>query len=245
VGDIAFQRKCLKRMKKFMERGGCLILVSHNMDKIRSICTHGVYLDHGQVMLYGDIGSVIKGYVDNLNLQSAIGNNMQNSFVFPSGSTPIVLKSVEFYSPSTATPNTVRFGETATARFTFEALNDIQDVNFGFSVWTEDDVRITSVSSRFVGKTYNINKGRGEVKCALPGFPLLAGIYKFKAAIYDAKTNWLYHGIGYDGNLPTLIVTTGFLDSGAIMIPSFGLFSLDSRWFSHDEEDFSLMDETG
>jgi len=231
VGDIAFQRKCLRRMKDFVERGGSLVVVSHNMDLIRSVCTRGLYLDQGQVRALGDIRSAIKQYVDDINLQSAgLTGAQDGSSASLTANTPVVLKAVEFSSPSMMEPNVVQFGETVTVRFIFEASENVKDVNFGLSLWTKEGLRIASVGSRFSRKTYELCAGTGAVTCILPKFPLLAGNYGFKAAIYDGKTNWLYSGIGYDGNLPTLTVTMGVSDAGVLMIPHFGLVSLDAKW---------------
>src|SRR5262249_6502563 len=53
VGDMAFQRKCLGRMRE-VGRSGCTVLfVSHNMPAVESLCTRAVLLDAGRLVTQG------------------------------------------------------------------------------------------------------------------------------------------------------------------------------------------------
>ncbi|MBT5306012.1 MAG: ABC transporter ATP-binding protein, partial [Candidatus Scalindua sp.] len=62
VGDWAFQQKCYAEMEKYRKRGTTIILVSHNMDAIRSVCNKGVLLDRGKVKVSGTVEDLINGY---------------------------------------------------------------------------------------------------------------------------------------------------------------------------------------
>lgn len=62
VGDQAFRARCLDRLRAFHARGGTLLLVSHELDQIQELCTRGVWLRAGQVVLDADIASVLAAY---------------------------------------------------------------------------------------------------------------------------------------------------------------------------------------
>jgi ABC-2 type transport system ATP-binding protein len=51
VGDEAFQRKCLDRIDRYQRDGKTILLVSHSLGLVESICNRGIVLDHG-VTLY-------------------------------------------------------------------------------------------------------------------------------------------------------------------------------------------------
>ena len=51
VGDEAFQRKCLEKIRSFMREGRTIIFVTHALDLVRDLCSRAVLLDHG-VMQY-------------------------------------------------------------------------------------------------------------------------------------------------------------------------------------------------
>lgn len=62
VGDAAFQKKCLSRMENVADEGRTVLFVSHNMGAIRSLCTKGIFLDKGQIVEAGDLGSCVTRY---------------------------------------------------------------------------------------------------------------------------------------------------------------------------------------
>jgi ABC-type polysaccharide/polyol phosphate transport system ATPase subunit len=53
VGDEAFQRKCLRRIREQMERGATLVLVSHDPGAIERVCERVVVIDAGRVVFDG------------------------------------------------------------------------------------------------------------------------------------------------------------------------------------------------
>ena len=47
VGDESFQRKCIDRIYNFRRAGKNIVLVSHDLYVVRSLCVVAVWLDHG------------------------------------------------------------------------------------------------------------------------------------------------------------------------------------------------------
>jgi ABC-type polysaccharide/polyol phosphate transport system ATPase subunit len=62
VGDAEFRRRCLERLKRFHSRGGTLLIVSHELDQLRHLCTRGVWLRDGRVVLDAGIAEVLAAY---------------------------------------------------------------------------------------------------------------------------------------------------------------------------------------
>ena len=64
VGDVAFQKKCLEKMKYVANKEGRTVLyVSHNMNTIRKLCDRCIVLDKGKVVYQGDVESAISVYL--------------------------------------------------------------------------------------------------------------------------------------------------------------------------------------
>ena len=64
VGDMAFQNKCLKRMREAAkEEGRTVLYVSHNMNTIRTLCDRCIVMEHGQVIFDGDVEEAIALYL--------------------------------------------------------------------------------------------------------------------------------------------------------------------------------------
>lgn len=64
VGDVEFQRKCLKKMREISKGSGKTILfVSHVMESVRALCTKGLLLQNGTVFQQGDNEEIISAYL--------------------------------------------------------------------------------------------------------------------------------------------------------------------------------------
>ena len=64
VGDQYFQRKCIRKIEEFISLGKTLVLVSHDLHSIRSLCSEVVWLHAGRVVAAGDTQEVVNAYVD-------------------------------------------------------------------------------------------------------------------------------------------------------------------------------------
>ena len=64
VGDMAFQKKCLTKMREAANKEGRTVLyVSHNMSTIRQLCSRCIVLDKGKIVFDGDVESAIGTYM--------------------------------------------------------------------------------------------------------------------------------------------------------------------------------------
>ncbi len=62
VGDAYFQQKCMRAIQAFRERGGSILLVSHDMNAIKTLCDQALLLEHGKVLDYGVPKDVVDHY---------------------------------------------------------------------------------------------------------------------------------------------------------------------------------------
>jgi lipopolysaccharide transport system ATP-binding protein len=62
VGDARFQLKSFDRIREFKRRGKTIVLVSHSINQLVSICDRAILLDHGQLLMDGDPNAVGNAY---------------------------------------------------------------------------------------------------------------------------------------------------------------------------------------
>jgi lipopolysaccharide transport system ATP-binding protein len=66
VGDVAFQNKCIERMKHVAEKEGrTVIYVSHNMATVKNLCDRCIVLSEGTKVFEGDTEQAIAIYLKN------------------------------------------------------------------------------------------------------------------------------------------------------------------------------------
>ena len=79
VGDMAFQKKCLERMKNAArEEGRTVLYVSHNMNTIRQLCDRCIVLDAGKLVYDGDVEKAIAMYMDHSLGENQVDINLES-----------------------------------------------------------------------------------------------------------------------------------------------------------------------
>lgn len=63
VGDESFQKKCMRWMEDFRARGGTLLLCSHSMYHIQSLCQQTMWIHDGKVRMQGESFEVTQAYL--------------------------------------------------------------------------------------------------------------------------------------------------------------------------------------
>jgi len=63
VGDEDFKEKSVYKIKEIVERGGCVMLVSHDMELVNNFCGRVILMDRGQLIKSGRPAETIKKYL--------------------------------------------------------------------------------------------------------------------------------------------------------------------------------------
>ncbi len=63
VGDILFQQKCSRRLQELVAAGVTLLVVTHDLSFVLSMCQRAIWLDRGRVRYAGEAGACVREYV--------------------------------------------------------------------------------------------------------------------------------------------------------------------------------------
>jgi lipopolysaccharide transport system ATP-binding protein len=74
VGDMEFQKKCLGKMKDVSEQGRTVLFVSHNMNAMQQLCSRGILISKGELIMDDKIDNVVNHYIG-ISKQNAITVN--------------------------------------------------------------------------------------------------------------------------------------------------------------------------
>jgi lipopolysaccharide transport system ATP-binding protein len=176
VGDAAFQRKCVNHMNAYLERGGALLLVSHNTYQIQALCQRGILLERGRLVFGGSA-------IETLNAMFAqrFGDESQTRISAPAIG-PIVITEV-LAEPLQS--DEIRAGDPLRITIRYRA-DEAVSVAWGFSIWTADQWVCVCGSSDLTRRT--LAAGEGELTCIIPRLPLVGGRYSLRAGIQDFDT---------------------------------------------------------
>jgi homopolymeric O-antigen transport system ATP-binding protein len=127
VGDMAFQEKCIERMKLFKRQGVAIAFVSHNMQAVSELCDSAVYLA-GAIRDAGPPHQVIATYVRSASRQEAS----------PRGAAVDILGG-ELLDERGELVTTVSPGATLTLRVTYLVRKPISDYHMSFILYRSTD----------------------------------------------------------------------------------------------------------
>lgn len=64
VGDASFQGKCMRRLRGIKKSGTTIVIVSHSMEQIESICDRSIWINEGKVIADGKPLAVHRKYLE-------------------------------------------------------------------------------------------------------------------------------------------------------------------------------------
>ncbi|AFS69924.1 MULTISPECIES: teichoic acids export ABC transporter ATP-binding subunit TagH [Exiguobacterium] len=62
VGDQTFTEKCLDKMREFRDQGKTIFFVSHSLNQVKSFCTKILWLEYGEVRMFGPTAETMAEY---------------------------------------------------------------------------------------------------------------------------------------------------------------------------------------
>jgi lipopolysaccharide transport system ATP-binding protein len=71
VGDAAFQKKCLVKIRNLMKSGRTVLFVSHNIGSVSELCSSAILLHKGRILTAGTTTEVIEQYARLIAKESA------------------------------------------------------------------------------------------------------------------------------------------------------------------------------
>jgi lipopolysaccharide transport system ATP-binding protein len=191
VGDESFQMRCYQRIAELRMEGRTIVMVSHNLDTIRSMCSHAVWLEHGKVQMIGAADDVAAGYLAEVHRDAS-----QHSGLAPSGTREgtgeVDITGVHFVDKNGVVSGAFRTSEPLTVRVNYRATERATDVACGIAVLSAQNLSyLFGHSSKAAGLTLDL-QGEGTIEFTLPSLPLLQGSYVVTVALEGVETQRSY-----------------------------------------------------
>ena len=135
VGDMAFQKKCLGKMREAAKKDGRTVLyVSHNMNTIRMLCDRCIVLDKGKVIFEGEVNSAIELYLNRNKTDQVKIDFTKRELVKWLKNPKIILTEFEFFNKDR---NVYVNDEVMRLLIKFNAGKDVKNVSVRFEVFNE------------------------------------------------------------------------------------------------------------
>ena len=148
VGDIAFQNKCMMRIKKLRDNGLTLIFVSHDLSTLQLVCDRAIWIHKGTLKEAGDPVQVAQEYYA-LTANNIPEGSHANSKGIPQQNTGmgIFLKAEMLRSQEESLENCYHPGSNVRIMFTMQTLQRIERCIFNISIFSNDGIWMVGQSS--------------------------------------------------------------------------------------------------
>ena len=136
VGDMAFQKKCIDKMREAANKEGRTVLyVSHNMNTIRQLCDRCIVLDQGKIVFDGDVEEAIGIYSHANTMEKTDFVFTENHHTNRKSTGKFVIESLKIKNGGS---NICDYGESISVDISCANKEAFEDVFFRFEIKYQD-----------------------------------------------------------------------------------------------------------
>lgn len=182
VGDMAFQKKCLDKMRSAAkEQGRTVLYVSHNMNTIRQLCDRCVVLNQGKVVFIGEVEEAIGVYMDQAIVapNAFIDLSQQRMSHLPT-KVDCKMQSIYLIEKEKAVYD---FKENCSFILNILSYKDIENLCMRIEIRDASDTPIGASLNHDLGQLFKDEQV--EFLCEIPNMNLVPGRYKVLLVIYE------------------------------------------------------------
>jgi ABC-type polysaccharide/polyol phosphate transport system ATPase subunit len=182
VGDENFQRKCAEKFADLRNEGKTIVVVSHALGTVRTLCDHVALLEHGQLKQVGAAADVIDNYMVHAHFDRLVDDGTSGSRW---GSGEGRIDRVELLGANGEPTQAVRTGDRVTIRLHYTTSEPIERPVFGVGIETLTGVPLAGPNTRDVEIIPEKINGSGVAEMTIDRVLLLPGTYDIAVGLYD------------------------------------------------------------
>ena len=174
VGDVAFQKKCIGKMRSIAGEGRTVVLVSHNMIAIQSLCKRGLLVDRGVIRFDGASTEVIQQY---LQVEVQRGKAVFGPDTMRKGDGRARYTDATVLDKMGHTVDSIGVGDSCAIELRFQANELIQNPSFGIVIRNSHGQLLAKLTTRITHGVMPDVTRDGSVLIHVKRFDVLPGLY--------------------------------------------------------------------
>lgn len=201
VGDLAFQKRCLGKMREATSKEGRTVLfVSHNMAAVEGLCDRAVHLRAGRCISQGHPRDILREYSYQV---SAIVDASLQERADRQGSGELRFVSLSLEGADGSCVPLFRCGEKAVLSYVVEntTRKALRNVRVATSIDDQFGRHITSLDSNVLNENIRVlEPGRTRVQITIPKMPLCPGRYNLTlwSSANETVADWIKDAASFD-----------------------------------------------
>ncbi len=196
VGDEAFQRKCMRRIKEFQREGRTIMLVTHAADVVRQICDTAAVLDRGNLVHLGTPAEAVKAFRESLRLRGIElpeeAKRLTDAELEWEHNKEFRFTSVQVVNAEGTPVTSVRPLEHIRIRAEYETTRLLDDVVVSLHLSNSDGDMLLATNTLMLGARTEGFSGTGVVEFSVNQLTLGDGIYPLQLGAHSRDSTVLY-----------------------------------------------------
>jgi lipopolysaccharide transport system ATP-binding protein len=225
VGDAAFQRKCIDKLREVSRRGGRTVLfVSHSAENVMSLCTSAIWLEEGRLRRAGKMRDIVEGY-----LAAAVASGRADRSLLTradregTGELRVTLAEVRAAAAGHQAP---RVGESIEIELGYSTAHDrLRAVDFVLRILDRRNTVVAELSTRLRGESFDHLSRDGAVLCRVERCPLAPGPYSIDIVVSADQTI-----LDQISGAVSFIIVPGRFHAAGLVQATEGVVYLDHSW---------------
>lgn len=202
VGDEAFQRKCFEHLYQLRRQGSTIVVVSHSLGLIETMCDRAVWLDHGELQSIGSAPEVVSDYLSKVNAaeEAEVAKRMAQldpSSVVHGGSGEVRVSSVDVVDDEGQRLPSATCGKPMRLRFTLDSNSPIDNAVIGFSINHDNGAHVADVSTWLDQVDLGGMSAASYVDWVLDPCMIAPGYYNLTVAVRDQHNQHFYDRVDH------------------------------------------------
>jgi lipopolysaccharide transport system ATP-binding protein len=184
VGDVAFQKKCVRKIEEARENGRTILLVSHNMGFILQLCARVVWLESGEVVAAGDPAPIVSRYMG--GAQPPAPATLLGARV---GSHGVAVIQADVLDENAQARSTVRYAEPFSIAVEYRVETAIEGLRVALRLHNERNVPVLYTATSDCASLDGLvgSPGRHYACVRIPGAWLAPGHYSVELMVWSPK----------------------------------------------------------
>jgi ABC-type polysaccharide/polyol phosphate transport system ATPase subunit len=187
VGDAAFQKKCIDKMREFRRQGKTMLIISHDLQTIQRISDRILFLDRGKMLGLGAPKTMIGEY-EGLTRR-------RNTEIYQRewGTGEVKITGVCFRDADGTERDTFQWGGDLFATVIYRAEKPVATPVFGFAISDSEGRIVHGSNTQVSGLVIDQIAGEGTVTLHLRDLPMATGLYLFSFSVHSSDHRVNYH----------------------------------------------------
>jgi ABC-type glutathione transport system ATPase component len=183
VGDAQFRQKCAGRIDELRKLGTTIVFVAHNLYLVKSVCDSAIYMNHGQIQIYGDTVEAINAYEKWMFVSQIQKSNTLLDEQGPNNSSAARITAVEIRRLNGAIARKFRHGEAVEIQVHYESKKLVHQPNLVLRITRSDGITCFMVRTNDYGYRFDNLQGKGVISVAVEPLQLASGAYTIEAKL--------------------------------------------------------------